>query len=307
MSEQPTFSVVIAAHNAAATLPATIRSVLQQTRQDFEVFVVDDGSVDGTEEALRCTTDDPRVSYIRKEQSGPADSRNMGIEAARGAFVCLLDSDDLWLPTYLQAMDDAFAAEPAASLAYTDAWKLDDRTRRIYKKSISEVMNLPARPPRDPEELLVELLRRNFVYTSATIRREVLLEVGGFTTFARSEDYELWLRIAAAGHTFVRTAGIQAVYRERAGSRIHNPRAMAQGRFEIYDLVVRTYDLPPRARAIAEAQLQRAKEDLAALDDGRGLPEVRRSALRRLAGSLRHLRRFPPSDVQKAFPDLHAV
>lgn len=307
MSEAPTFSVVIAAHNAAATLPATIRSVLQQTRQDFEVFVVDDGSVDGTEEALRRTTGDPRVSYIWKEQSGPADSRNMGAAAARGSFVSLLDSDDLWLPTYLQAMADAFAAEPSASLGYTDAWKLDDRTRRIYRKSIGEVLNLPAHPPRDPEELLLEMLRRNFVYTSATVRREVLLEVGGFTTFARSEDYELWLRIAATGHTFVRTDGIQAVYRERPGSRVSNPRAMAQGRYEIYDLVVRTYDLSPPARAIAEAQLQRAADDLAALDAAQGRPEVKRSAARRLASNLRHLRRFPPSDVVKAFPDLHAV
>jgi glycosyltransferase involved in cell wall biosynthesis len=306
MSEQPTFSVVIAAHNAAPTLPATIRSVLQQTRQDFEVFVIDDGSVDGTDEALRRTTDDPRVSYTRKEQSGPADSRNAGIAASRGAFVCLLDSDDLWLPTYLQAMDDAFAAEPTASLAYTDAWKLDDRTRRIYRKSIMEERDLPARPPREPEELLVELLRENFVYTSATVRREVLLDVGGFTTFARSEDYELWLRIAATGHTFVRTAGIQAVYRQRPGSRIHNTSAMTQGRVEIYDFVVRTYDLTPRARAIAEAQLQRAKDDLAALD-GASLPGVKRSAARRLAGNLRHFRRFPPSEVEKAFPDLHAV
>ena len=306
MSEQPVFSVVIAAHNAAATLPATIRSVLQQTRQDFEVFVVDDGSVDGTDEALRRTTDDPRVSYLRKEQSGPADSRNMGIEAAQGAFVCLLDSDDLWLPTYLQAMDDAFIAEPAASLAYTDAWRLDDRTRRIFRQSIMEEQDLPARPPREPEELLVELLRRNFVYTSATVRREVLLEVGGFTTFARSEDYELWLRIAATGHTFVRTAGIQAVYRERPGSRIHNLSAMTQGRFEIYDLVVRTYDLPPRARAIAEAQLEQAKDDLAALEGAQDLPEAKWSAIRRLA-HLRHFRRFPPREVEKAFPDLHAV
>lgn len=309
MGEQPTFSVVIAAHNAAATLPATIRSVLQQTRQDFEVVVVDDGSVDGTHEALRRTTGDPRISYIRKEQSGPADSRNMGIAAAQGAFVCLLDSDDLWLPTYLQAMNDAFALEPDASLAYTDAWKLDDGTRRIYRKSIGEVLPLPApaRPPRDPEELLVEMLRRNFVFTSATVRREVVLEVGGFTTFARSEDYELWLRIAATGHTFVRAAGIQAVYRERPGSRIHNPRAMVQGRYEIYDLVLRTYKLTPRARAIAEAQLQRAKDDLAALDAAQGLPEVKRSAARRLARNLRHLRRFPPSEVEKAFPDLRAV
>jgi glycosyltransferase involved in cell wall biosynthesis len=305
--EQPTFSIAVAAHNAAATLPSTIRSVLRQTRQDFEVVVVDDGSVDGTEEALRCTTDDPRIRYIRKEQSGPADSRNAAIAAARGTFVCLLDSDDLWLPTYLQAMSDAFESEPAASLGYTDAWRLDDRTRRIFRTPIMATENPPQRPPREPEALLLEMLRRNFVYTSATVRRSVVLEVGGFTTFTRSEDYELWLRIAARGHTFVRTDGPQAVYRYRPGSRIHNRRAMVQGRLEIYDLVVRTYELTPAARALAEKQLQRAKDDLAALDDAEDAPPAQRSALRRVARDLRNLRFFPPRAVAKAFPDLHAV
>jgi glycosyltransferase involved in cell wall biosynthesis len=305
--EPPTFSVVIAAHNAAATLPSTIRSVLQQTRQDFEAIVVDDGSVDGTEEALRRTTGDSRVRYIRKEQSGPADSRNMGIAEAQGAFVCFLDSDDLWLPTYLEAMADAFAAEPTASLAYTDAWTLDDRTRRIFRLPQKETNDPPAKLPREPEELFFEMLRRNFVYTSATVRRDVLLEVGGFTTFARSEDYELWLRIAATGHTFERTARIHAVYRDRPGSRIHDSTAMAQGRLEIYGHVLRTYDLTPRARALAEAQVQRAKDDLAALDGARGVPILKRSALWRFARDVRYLRAFPPSEVRRAFPDLHAV
>jgi len=305
VAEQPTFSIVIAAHNAAATLPATIRSVLQQTRQDFEVIVVDDGSVDGTDEALRRTTDDPRVTYNRQEQTGPAGARNAGIAAARGDFVCLLDSDDLWLPTYLQAMSEAFDAEPAASLAYTDAWRLDDSTRRIFRQPIMQTQNPPAQPPRDPDELLVEMLRRNFVYTSATVRREVVNAVGGFTTFTRSEDYELWLRIAAKGYTFVQAAGLQAVYRDRPGSRIHDPRAMAQGQVEIYGLVLGTYDLTPRARAVAEAQLERAKNDVARLD-GSGIPTVKRSALRRRLRDLRLYRASPPREVARAFPDLCA-
>jgi glycosyltransferase involved in cell wall biosynthesis len=281
--------------------------VLQQTRQDFEAIVVDDGSVDGTEEALRRTTDDPRVRYIRKEQSGPADSRNMGIAEAQGDFVCFLDSDDLWLPTYLEAMADAFAADPTASLAYTDAWTLDDRTRRIFRVPQKETNDAPEQLPRDPEELLFEMLRRNFVYTSATVRHDVLLEVGGFTTFARSEDYELWLRIAAAGHTFVRTPRIHAVYRSRPGSRIHNSTAMAQGRLEIYGHVLRTYDLTPRARTLAEAQLQRAKDDLVALDGAAPVSRLKQSALWRLAHQMRHLRVFPPGEVRRAFPDLHAI
>ena len=305
MTGKPTFSIVIAAHNAAATLPATIRSVLQQTRQDFEVIVVDDGSVDGTGEALRSTTGDPRIAYIRKDQSGPADSRNMGIAAAQAEYVSLLDSDDLWLPTYLQAMADAFDAEPSASLAYTDAWRFDDSTRRIFRQPIMQTQNPPARPPREPEELLVEMLRRNFVYTSATVRRDVVNAVGGFTTFTRSEDYELWLRIAARGYTFVQAKGLQAIYRDRPGSRIHDPLAMSRGQVEIYGLVLRTYDLTARGREVAEAQLERAKSDVARLE-GAPPSTVRRSALRRWLRDLRLYRASPPSEIVRAFPDLCA-
>jgi glycosyltransferase involved in cell wall biosynthesis len=307
MPVEPTFSVVIAAHNAAATLPSTVRSVLRQTRQDFEVVVVDDGSVDGTEDVLRRATEDPRITYLRKEQSGPADSRNLGIDAARGAFVSLLDSDDLWLPTYLQAMADAFEAEPGASLAYTDAWRLDDESRRIFRTPIMEMQHPPVRPPREAEALLVEILRRNFVYTSATVKRSVLVEVGGFRTFTRSEDYELWVRIAAAGHRFARAAGLQAVYRHRRGSRVHNRRAMVEGRREIYDHIVRTYELPPRARAVAEEGLQKAKNELAALDGVADSASVKPSVLRRVARDLRLYRASPPREVAQAFPDLHAV
>jgi glycosyltransferase involved in cell wall biosynthesis len=246
------------------------------------------------------------VFYTRKEQSGPADSRNIGIAAARGDFVCLLDSDDLWLPTYLQAMSDAFDADPGAALGYTDAWRLDEVTRKIFRSPIMSTRKPPVPTPQDRETLLVEMLRRNFIYTSATVRRPVLLEVGGFRTFARSEDFELWVRIAAAGHRYVRTEGIQAVYRDRPGSRIHNPLAMLQGRFEIYEHIVATYNLPPAARAVAEEQLQLARDDMAAAD-GLDFSERKRSALRKLARSIRIYRRFPPSDVARAFPDLRAV
>jgi GT2 family glycosyltransferase len=245
---------------------------------------------------------------VRKEQSGPADARNAGVAAAAGTFVCLLDSDDLWLPTYLQAMADAFESEPAASLGYTDAWRLDEQSRRIFRTTIMGTQRPPDAPPREHEALVIEMLTRNFVYTSATVRRSVLGEVGGFKTFSRSEDYELWLRIAAAGHTFVRASGLQAVYRDRPGSRIHNRRAMIEGRLEIYDFVLRTYDLTPAARAVAEARLQEAKDDLAALaPDEDGAPAAEPSSLRRLVRELRLYRATVPREVARAFPDLHAV
>jgi glycosyltransferase involved in cell wall biosynthesis len=307
MIDVPTFSVVIAAHDAARTIPATIRSVLAQTRQDFEIVVVDDGSVDDTEAALRRTTDDPRVRYLRQENRGPAAARNAGVEAARGPYVALLDSDDLWLPKYLESMAAAFAAEPEAALAYTDAWRLDEQRRRIFRKTTMSSQNPPIPPPRDTETLFRELLRRNFVYTSATVRRSTLAEVGGFTSLTRSEDYELWLRIAAKGNIFVRADGVLAVYRDRPGSRVHDPVKMLEGRREIYELVLRAYDLSPAERTLAAERLRATSEELAEAQQRRRPPVRRRAALSRFAHDFRYFRLTTPRDVARALPDLNEL
>jgi glycosyltransferase involved in cell wall biosynthesis len=305
MIDSPTFSVVIAAHNAARTLPATIRSVLAQTRSDFEVVVVDDGSVDETETALRRTTDDARVVYIRQANLGPAAARNTGIEQSRGELVCLLDSDDLWLPGYLQGMADAMARDAEAGLAYTDAWRLDDETRRVFRKTIMASQNPPVPPPADPQALFRQLLERNFVYTSTTIRRSTLQTVGGFRTLTRSEDYELWLRVAANGMRFVRTARVLAVYRDRPGSRIHDPRAMLQGRLEIYEHVLTTYPLTPESRSAAERRLRETTEQLAVVD--RVAEHRRSSVVARLLRERMDYRFRPPREIARAFPDLGSV
>jgi glycosyltransferase involved in cell wall biosynthesis len=304
---QPTFSVVIPAHNAARTLPSTIRSVLAQTLQDFEIVVIDDGSIDDTVGALRRTSDDPRIRYHHQENTGPARARTAGAEAARGEFVSFLDSDDLWLPHYLESMAAAFAATPEAELAYTDAWRFIDGTKRIYRTPIMATANPPAKTPPAGEELLLEILRRNFVFTSATVRRQTVLGVGGFTKFARSEDYELWVKIAATGAVFVKAAGVLALYRNHPGSRVTDPTAMVRGRLEIYDHIIRTYDLSSAALVVATARRDQAEQELAEIEThGPPLPR-HRSPLRQLAHNLRNFRLRPPREVARAFPDLRRV
>jgi GT2 family glycosyltransferase len=247
------------------------------------------------------------VGYLRQENRGPAAARNAGVEAAHGTYVALLDSDDLWLPSYLESMAAAFEAEPTAALAYTDAWRLDEQRRRIFRRTTMSSQNPPIPPPRDPETLFRELLQRNFVYTSATVRRSTLDEVGGFTSLTRSEDYELWLRIAASGKIFVRAEGVLAVYRDRPGSRVHDPTAMLEGRREIYELVLRSYDLSSAGRTLAAQRLRATSKELAEARQGRRPPVRRSSPLRRLARDLRYFRLTTPRDVARALPPLNEI
>jgi glycosyltransferase involved in cell wall biosynthesis len=307
MAETPVFSVVIAAHNAAHTLPSTLRSVLAQTRPDFEIIVVDDGSTDGTGEALRSVLDD-RIAYVRQANLGPAAARNAGIERAAGEYVCLLDSDDLWLPHYLETMGAAIAPDTSIGLAYTDAWRLDDVTRRVLRRTSMSACRPPRQPPAERDTLLLALLERNFVYNSATVRRQVLDDVGGFKTFTRSEDYELWLRIAASGARFVNAGKVLAVYRRRPDSRFRGSALRVRGRVEILEHVLATYDLTEAQRSIGERRLRDARHELASLAAREAAPaELSTGRLGRLAHDLRRYRLRAPRVVVRAFPDLRRI
>ena len=92
-------SVLTATYNAAAFIEATLASALAQTFEDFEIVVIDDGSVDDTRVVVeRVMQSDPRIRLIRQDNRGPSATRNRGIGEARGALIAFLDHDDLWLP-----------------------------------------------------------------------------------------------------------------------------------------------------------------------------------------------------------------
>src|SRR3712207_3903519 len=182
MAAGPAFSVVMPAFNAQRTIAASIRSVLAQTRDDLELIVVNDGSTDSTRDVAGQFTGDPRVRVVDQENAGPGAARNRGISAGSAPYISLIDSDDLWLPTYLEVMGAALDAEPMAGLAYTDAWVLDDWSGRIRKKTAMAYQNPPLPPPEEPREFLRLLLtRRNFVFTSTTLRRSAVEHAGPFS------------------------------------------------------------------------------------------------------------------------------
>ena len=97
----PTVSVIIPTFNRSRLVVNAIRSVLRQTYRDYEIIVVDDGSTDDTPEALKPYMD--RIRYVHQTNLGASAAQNRGIELARGKWIAILASDDLWLPTKLEA------------------------------------------------------------------------------------------------------------------------------------------------------------------------------------------------------------
>jgi glycosyltransferase involved in cell wall biosynthesis len=263
----PRFSVVMAAHDSSEWIGSSMHSALAQTVRDLELVVVDDGSTDDTALRVeRLAQDDSRVRLLRQPNQGPAAARNAGFAVARGAYVSTLDSDDLWLPTYLERMEDVLRRNPDAAYAYTDAWVLDAPSGRVRATTEMAYQKPPLPPPRDPDAFLRELLERNFVYNSVTLRRSVLDRVSGYDErLWTGEDWEFWLRIAAAGFRAVRVDGTLAVHRDREGSLSTDVRRMLEGDCEVYRIVAEDWDTCEDVRRVALDRLgrrQRALRDL---------------------------------------------
>jgi glycosyltransferase involved in cell wall biosynthesis len=303
--QQTLFSVVIPAWNAAATIAEAIDSVLIQTCQSFEIVVVDDGSDDDTIGVAQAAAG-TRVRVVRQKRQGVSAARNAGIEAARARWVSFLDADDLWLPDYLEEMRRRLDANPRLGLVFTDAWILDEAAGRIRRTPMMKPRRPSDEPPSEPAEFVELLLRGNFVYTSATVPKQVLEHVGGYNAdLASSEDYDLWLRITSAGFSAAYVPGPLAVYRIRRGTLSSDPLEMARGELGAISDLVASSVLPEAQQAVAERRLEELRESIERLQAGRRDPLPVRLAVRSRR-FLEHGRLFrsPPPEIAGAFPDL---
>jgi hypothetical protein len=307
------FTVVVPAFNAARTLASCIASVLAQTFADLELVVVDDGSTDATR-ALAAGVEDPRVRVIHQPNRGLPAARNAGTAVARGEITCYLDSDDLLLPTYLETVQRTFASDPGVDFVYTDAWTFDDRTRRIRRTTTAHYCDQPQPAPGPAGELFRELIKRNYMIIPVAVRTQVMATAGMFDeTMTSMEDWEMWLRLAAAGHRAAEAPGPLALRREHPTQMSMNPLRMVENHVFICEKMLDQYPLSPADRGAVAAILEetrRAREILRGSDPIRSpirQARYRLALLRRRWGLTFEWYRTPPAAVTSAFPDLREV
>lgn len=188
----PKVSVVIPTFNRANTIVRAVTSVLNQTYEDFELIIIDDGSKDNTKEVI-AQIQDTRVRYIKSPiNRGAANARNSGIRAAKGEYIAFQDSDDEWLPDKLKLQVEAMdGSAPEVGLVYT---------RFYYEREEGRLEWPPISVPMQQKSghIFAHLLNYNPVGgPTMLVRKECFQTVGLFDTELRSmEDYELALRIA---------------------------------------------------------------------------------------------------------------
>lgn len=191
-------SVIIPTYNRRDLVSLAIESVLAQTFTDYEVIVVDDGSSDGTGQAL--ATFSSQIRYIWQENQGESVARNQGIALAQGDYIALLDSDDLWEPEKLVEQVAVLDDDPTIVMAGCASRIIDERGELVSSNPTGAV--------NDPQQLTYSALRyHNHFFgggSTAVIRRTAIDQVGPFAPELQyGEEWDLWIRLALVGHFVV--------------------------------------------------------------------------------------------------------
>ena len=198
-SHRPVVSVVMPVYNVERFVAESIKSVLSQSFEDFELIIVDDGGSDASL-AICERLADARTRIIRQPNRGLAGARNTGIAAARGEFIALIDSDDLWEREKLERHVTHLRASPEVGLSYAGAIMIDADSRDT---------GIRQRPLVGPAASRDVFCGRAVCNGSTPVFRAAVLTQIAFETarepgrpcyfdesFRRSEDVECWVRIA---------------------------------------------------------------------------------------------------------------
>jgi glycosyltransferase involved in cell wall biosynthesis len=199
-------SVIIPAFNAAATISATIDSVLSQTLQDFEIIVSDDGSTDSTVSVVSRYRIDPRVRYMFHDNRGTAHAKNLAAQQAKGEYLAFLDADDTLDRTALERM--------VQQLRVTGAiWCIVDVVKIIGNDRIIRRSQFPS------GNLLLGILEQDFVTRSPFHLRSSFLASGMFDEdLAVREDWDINIRMIEGGRPFTYINEPLYIYARTEGS-----------------------------------------------------------------------------------------
>ncbi len=242
----PEVTVIIPTFNRKESLSKALASVLSQDGVVFEVWVIDDGSTDGTEAMIQ--KEFPSVNYFYQKNQGPSAARNRGIECARGDWISFLDSDDEWLPGKLHAQLNFFRENPDYPVCQTEEIWIRNGVR----------VNPMKKHAKSGGWIFEKCLPLCVVSPSAVmIHKELFHEVGLFDeTLPACEDYDLWLRIACRYPIGLIEKPYITKYGGHADQRSHEFPAMDRFRIKSLTNLLRADILNPEQTKAAQIMLE---------------------------------------------------
>lgn len=223
-SFEPLVSVIMPAYNCERFIEAAITSVVNQTYDNWELIIIDDGSTDSTcSIAESFSNEDKRIRIVKNPiNMGVAKTRNRGFDLANGDYIALLDSDDLWCNDKLDKQID-LAEKTAADVVYCSYAIIDENGNKRCDDFIVSATT-------DYSEMLV----RTTVNCSTALLSRNIVDNYRFRTDYYHEDFLLWLDILKDNKTAVGVVDVLAKYRVMQGSRSFNKVKSAINRWKVY-------------------------------------------------------------------------
>ncbi len=222
-------SIVMPAYNAGKYIGESIESVVRQTYPDWELLIVDDGSTDNTADVIKpYRLKDSRIKYFYQENSKQGAAKNLAIKHSKGEYIAFLDADDLWLKDKLQISMETIS-HSACSLLFTDCFIFDGAAPLNF--SGVKTMGVGMAVYEGRSALLSFLHYNKIPNLTVVVKKEALLQAGGFTNKIVAEEYEMWLRLLANGAVFKSIASPLSCYR------VHDESITAQDRHATLEII----------------------------------------------------------------------
>ena len=227
--KHPIVSVIIPVYNGEKYLKEAIDSILGQTISDFELFVINDGSVDNSAKIIKSYSD-PRIKYFEnKFNLGPSNARNIGIREAHGKYIALLDCDDISLPARLEKQINLLENDHTIGLCGTWVKAFDKNGYVVW------------RYPVNPDYLRCRMIFDNpFANSSIMIRRNILSLIDRHfdPKFQPAEDYDFWERLSKISE-ITNIPEILTLYRFHNKQISHSKNAIAKQKECVWEIQLR--------------------------------------------------------------------
>ncbi|HEY2743032.1 MAG TPA: glycosyltransferase [Polyangia bacterium] len=255
----PEVSVIMAAYNGERYIAESMRSVLAQTHSALELVVIDDGSIDGTWEIVNAVQRaDERVVYAFQPNGRQGRARNHGIRLARAPLVAFCDQDDLWVPEKLERQLAARAAEPTAGVVFSDGFLFYDSDVTDERTTFKTLAG-----SWDGADMFRLLFAENRIPVLSTLVCKADIERVGMLdedpAVQNCDDWELWLRLAAAGVRFVGMSDRLVRYRLHSEQASRDLIVMGKAELSVLEQFRHSTLLAP---SVAASELARRYEQL---------------------------------------------
>jgi glycosyltransferase involved in cell wall biosynthesis len=219
VNAQLTVTAIIPVHNGEAYIENAIASVAAQTVLPQQLVVIDDGSTDGSAEAIARAQSKYGaaldITVVRQDNAGQSAARNAAAALATGDLLAFLDQDDLWHDDHLSRLTAPFETRPSLGFCYSDFDEVDGDGNWVVRRYME------AHRIEHPRKTIMQWIRSDtMVLPSATVvRRSAFEHVGGFDpTLVGYEDDDLWIRLFRAGYTSHFVARSLTVFRVHSTS-----------------------------------------------------------------------------------------